>query len=61
MSGHDGTNPRYTYLEGTTGNGAVVYDDDTALWSKHATDPVSQRYVNALDVVRLHLSANLDG
>jgi putative DNA primase/helicase len=44
---------RYTYTEGTTAGGLVVYDDKFA-YSHHATDPISGRTVNAFDLVRLH-------
>ena len=44
---------RYTYTEGTTSGGAVVYDD-MYLYSHHATDPAGGRLCNAFDLVRLH-------
>lgn len=44
---------RYTYKEGTTAGGLVVYDDKFA-YSHHATDPISGREVNAFDLVRIH-------
>ncbi|MCI8916904.1 MAG: virulence-associated protein E [Oscillospiraceae bacterium] len=45
---------RYTYLGGSTTGGAVVYDNGKFLYSHHATDPCSNRLVNAFDLVRLH-------
>jgi len=44
---------RYTYKEGTTAGGLVVYEDKFA-YSHHATDPISGREVNAFDLVRIH-------
>ena len=45
---------RYTYVNGTSVGGLVVYDDRFA-FSHHATDPSSGRLCNAFDLVRLHL------
>ena len=50
---------RYSYLPGSTINGAVVYDDKF-LYSNHGTDPVGGRLVNAFDLVRLHLYREQD-
>jgi putative DNA primase/helicase len=44
---------RYTYKEGSTAAGLVVYDDKYA-YSHHGTDPVSGKLCNAFDLVRLH-------
>ncbi|MGE7777363.1 VapE domain-containing protein [Chitinophaga sp. NPDC101104] len=44
---------RYTYKEGSTSAGLVVYDDRYA-YSHHGTDPVSGKLCNAFDLVRLH-------
>lgn len=51
---------RYTYSEGTSSNGAVVYDDSLFLYSHHESDPCYQRSVNAWDLVRLHRFGHLD-
>ncbi len=45
---------RFTYAEGTTAAGVVVYDDKFS-YSHHATDPASGQLCNAWDLVRLHL------
>lgn len=45
---------RYTYAEGSTAGGAVVYDNGNFLYSHHATDPCGGKLVNAFDLVRLH-------
>lgn len=51
---------RYTYTGGSTVGGAVVYDNDTFLYSHHDTDPISGRLCNAYDLVRLHLFGDQD-
>ena len=50
---------RYTYTEGSTASGVVVYDDKFS-YSHHATDPASGQLVNAWDLVRLHQFHELD-
>lgn len=50
---------RYTYTLGSTAGGLVVYEDKYA-YSHHGTDPVSGKLVNAFDLVRIHLYADLD-
>lgn len=47
------TEDRYTYTEGTTSGGVIVYDD-CFTFSHHATDPASGRLCNAFDLIRLH-------
>lgn len=50
----EGTTPdRYTYTDGSTANGLVIYDDVFA-YSHHGTDPVGDTLVNAYDLVRIH-------
>ncbi|HER8036799.1 TPA: DNA primase, partial [Streptococcus pyogenes] len=50
----EGTTPdRYTYTEGSTANGLVIYDEVFA-YSHHGTDPVGDTLVNAYDLVRIH-------
>lgn len=44
---------RYSYVHGSTSNGAVVYDDKF-LYSHHSTDPAGEKLCNAFDLVRLH-------
>ena len=51
---------RYTYADGSTTGGAVLYDNDTFMYSHHATDPISGILVNAFDLVRLHKFGDLD-
>ena len=50
---------RYTYKEGSTSGGVVVYDDKYT-FSHHATDPASGHLCNAWDLVRLHRFGGLD-
>lgn len=51
---------RYTFTGGSTVGGAVVYDNDTFLFSHHDTDPISGRLCSAYDLVRLHLFGDQD-
>lgn len=50
---------RYTYVEGSTHGGLVLYDDKFA-YSHHSTDPVGDLLVNAFDLVRIHKFGHLD-
>jgi len=45
---------RFTYTEGSTTGGAIVYDGGIFLYSHHSTDPCGGKLVNAFDLVRLH-------
>lgn len=51
---------RLTFAEGSTTAGAVLYEDGLFLYSHHATDPCSQKLVNAFDLIRLHKFGHLD-
>jgi putative DNA primase/helicase len=44
---------RYTYTEGSTSAGVIIYDDVFS-FSHHSTDPSSNRLCNAFDLVRIH-------
>lgn len=51
---------RYTYLNGSSAGGALVYDD-LWLYSMHATDPANTGHcMNAFDLVRIHKFGSLD-
>lgn len=50
---------RYTYKEGSTVGGLVVYEDKFA-FSHHGTDPISEMLCNAFDLVRIHKFGKLD-
>lgn len=45
---------RYTFKEGSTSAGLVVYEDKFT-YSHHGTDPTSGKLCNAFDLVRIHL------
>ncbi|NLD02742.1 MAG: virulence-associated protein E [Clostridiales bacterium] len=51
---------RYTYAQGSTAGGAMLYDQGRYLFSYHASDPVCNQGVNAFDLVRLHRFAGFD-
>lgn len=55
----EGLNGRYTYKNGSTSSGLVIYNDKFA-YSHHNTDPISGRLANAFDLVRLHLFGHMD-
>lgn len=50
---------RYTYAEGSTTGGVVVYEDKFS-YSHHGTDPTSELLCNAFDLVRIHKFGGLD-
>ena len=50
---------RYTYTEGSTAAGVVLYDDKFT-FSHHGTDPASGQLLNAWDLVRVHKFSALD-
>ncbi|WP_242862719.1 virulence-associated E family protein [Clostridium botulinum] len=50
---------RYTFAEGSTSGGVVVYDDKFS-YSHHGTDPASNILCNAFDLVRIQKFGELD-
>lgn len=46
---------RYTYVDGSTAGGLIIYEDGKFAYSHHGTDPTSNQLVNSFDLVRLHL------
>lgn len=54
-----GTSDRYTYIDGSTAAGLVVYEDKWA-FSHHGTDPCCGKLCNAFDLVRIHLFGEED-
>lgn len=46
---------RYTYHEGSTSAGLVVYSKGLYAYSHHGTDPASGKLSNSFDLVRIHL------
>ena len=51
---------RWTYAEGSTVGGLVLYEDAKFAFSHHGTDPISGMLVNAFDMVRVHKFRDLD-
>lgn len=45
---------RYTYAEGTTAAGLVIYEGGKFAYSNHSTDPAGGQLCNAFDLVRIH-------
>lgn len=57
----EGKDPnRWTYSEGSTVGGLVLYEDQKFAFSHHGTDPISGKLVNAFDLVRIHKFKDLD-
>lgn len=54
-----GSEGRYTFLNGSTANGLVVYEGKFA-YSHHGTDPAGGTLCNAFDLVRVHKFGELD-
>lgn len=52
-------NTRYTYAEGSTTGGVVIYEDKFS-YSHHGTDPASNTLCNAFDLIRIHKFGELD-
>ena len=50
----EGKADRYTYLQGTTHGGLVIYDGGSFCYSNHSTDPAHGMDLNAFDLVRIH-------
>lgn len=50
---------RYTYINGSTAGGLVIYEDKFA-YSNHGTDPIGGHLCNAFDLVRIHKFGDLD-
>lgn len=50
---------RYTFVEGSTTGGVVVYEDKFS-FSHHGTDPTSGILCNSFDLVRIHKFSSLD-
>lgn len=51
---------RWTYAEGSSVGGLVLYEDAKFAFSHHGTDPISGMLVNAFDMVRIHNFKDLD-
>lgn len=53
-------NGRYTYLDGSSAGGGVVYQKGMFFYSHHGTDPAGGMLSNSFDLVRLHKFGGLD-
>lgn len=51
---------RYTYAEGSTAGGLVLYENGKFCYSHHGTDPISGKLCNAFDLVRIHMFGERD-
>lgn len=51
---------RYTYTQGSSAAGLVIYENGAFAYSNHATDPASGILCNAFDLVRIHKFSELD-
>jgi P4 family phage/plasmid primase-like protien len=51
---------RYTYAQGSTTGGMVLFDDGLFCRSFHNTDPAGGHLLNAFDLVRIHLYGDKD-
>lgn len=54
-----GREDRYSYAEGTSTGGVVIYEDKFS-YSHHGTDPASGHLCNAFDLVRIHRFGSRD-
>ena len=50
---------RYTYIDGSSSNGLVIYSGAFA-YSNHSTDPACGQTCNAFDLLRIHKFGHLD-
>lgn len=51
---------RYTYIDGSSSAGLVVYENGKFAYSNHATDPACGKLCNSFDLVRIHKFGDLD-
>lgn len=51
---------RYSFIEGSTKGGLVIYDEGQHAHSNHGTDPISGMNVNSFDLYRIHQFSHLD-
>lgn len=51
---------RYTYVNGSSAAGLIVYENSKFAYSNHATDPAGGTLCNAFDLVRIHKFRELD-
>ena len=46
---------RYSYIQGSTSGGLVIYEKGQFAYSHHNTDPAGGKLLNSFDLVRIHL------
>ena len=51
---------RYTYINGSSSNGLVIYENGDFAYSHHSTDVCLDKLCNSFDLLRLHKFSNLD-
>lgn len=51
---------RYTYINGSSSNGLIVYENGDFAYSHHSTDVCLDKLCNSFDLLRLHKFSNLD-
>ena len=52
---------RYTYKDGSSQNGLIIYDEGQYCFNRHSTNPIGIKHCyNAYDLVRIHLFGELD-
>jgi len=51
---------RLTLIEGSSHGGAILYQQDTFLYSHHESDQINGKPVNAFDLVRIHKFGHTD-
>lgn len=55
------TDTRYTYKEGSSAGGLLIYEGGKFAYSHHATDPACDKCCNAFDLVRIHKFGDSEG
>ncbi|WP_270642004.1 virulence-associated E family protein [Paraclostridium sordellii] len=51
---------RYTYINGSSSNGLIIYENGDFAYSHHSTDVCLDKLCNSFDLLRLHKFSNLD-
>ena len=51
---------RYTYINGSSSNGLIIYENGDFAYSHHSTDVCLDKLCNSFDLLRLHKFSSLD-
>ncbi len=51
---------RYTYINGSSSNGLIIYENGDFAYSHHSTDVCLNKLCNSFDLLRLHKFSSLD-